>query len=223
MDSGEEKESAFAKIIESFVTNEESDADAQSELNSEEETDIFNLDDILSDIDAESKENSGHPDPQEIVEANRTVVLSMDYSKMVYRYFSGMAAMLAKTKNDATSAGEFGVDIESSNVAKIWSASEVLNWHSTLIPAKISRAYYGVLEFDPDIEDPIQNDSNGTAKLVMVVIAESLAAIEELGKLTTDFEIELSLLHDHLLKIEKNMRLDFPSAKQFVRPGFDQK
>lgn len=93
---------------------------------------------------------------------------------------------------------------------------ELLQWYMYLIPAKVNRA---LTSRATSTETGIQTDENGSAKVVLLAIAESLDVLEELNPY---FE-EDDLLDKQAMLSELRRKLEtyFPHAYRFVRPGFD--
>jgi hypothetical protein len=100
---------------------------------------------------------------------------------------------------------------------------DVYSWSMT-IAAKTHRAIAS-LEFNSDEEiemDPVQNDANGSAKVVLLAIEQSAAAwstIAQAGMLDPGL---VRYLADELAFLENELRDRFPFAMAFVRPGFDE-
>jgi hypothetical protein len=68
-------------------------------------------------------------------------------------------------------------------------------------------------------DDPIQNDWNGTAKVVLASIERSEAAWRSL----TTGDDTPALLADQLVGLRALVEAEFPNAERFVRPGFDDR
>lgn len=110
-------------------------------------------------------------------------------------------------------------------------AVETLRHHAWLIHPKAVRACGGLVPDDTDGEyafaggngpADLQSDANGTAKLLRLVIAESIAAWRALGwpgKGLAD-GVPRALI-DRLARLDTLVAEAFPLAMDFVRPGFD--
>lgn len=102
-------------------------------------------------------------------------------------------------------------------------ALDVIHWHTYAIQVKVRRALGGL--FDPLFEDddPVQTDSNGTAKLVRLMIAESRDAwnvlLQSAGRAQPN---RLAGMLDRLAILDAGLARRFPRAMEFVRPGFDE-
>jgi hypothetical protein len=100
---------------------------------------------------------------------------------------------------------------------------DVYSWSLT-IAAKTHRAI-GSLEFNKDEEieiDAVQNDANGSAKVVLVAIEQSMAAWSTMAQAGVLDSGLVKYLADELVFLENELRERFPFAMAFVRPGFDE-
>ena len=103
-------------------------------------------------------------------------------------------------------------------------AIKTIAWHAQMIAPKIGRALHcaAIHERSPD-EDAVQNDWNGSAKVVRLAIAESRSAWQtlfEAGDPPADASIRQTV--ELLETIDRDLAARFPLAMAFVRPGFDE-
>jgi len=104
---------------------------------------------------------------------------------------------------------------------KIIAAFETIRWFMWFLAPKVDRAIRGKL--DPWTEDdPIQNDSNGSAKIALISIDKSMAAWETLRAIFPETEDDMLDLLAVLVKLRKGLEEAFPNAEAFLRPGFDE-
>jgi hypothetical protein len=96
-------------------------------------------------------------------------------------------------------------------------ALEVISWDHILISAKINRALSS--REQPFDDDPIQNDANGSAKVALISIERSEASWRVVAQ-ATGGELPL-MMADHLAQLRAEVELEFPDARRFRRPGFD--
>ena len=102
-------------------------------------------------------------------------------------------------------------------------AFEIAAWDAHFIAAKLARALRGRLEFAAGaalIDDPIQNDWNGSAKVALISIERSEHAWQTIADATG--EDTPSALAGQLRDLLRLVDAEFPAARQFVRPGFDE-
>ena len=117
-----------------------------------------------------------------------------------------------------------GERLQCTGDALVCDAVDVIVWDQHLIGAKLHRALHGRDEFqqgDPFGDDhPIQNDWNGSAKVALISIERSAAAWRTLAS-CSDGETPALMAH-HLEQLRAEVEREFPNARTFVRPGFDE-
>ena len=99
---------------------------------------------------------------------------------------------------------------------------EVIRWYQFFIAAKLIRALMSRVDEDDYLDDESARDSNGSAKAALVGIERSIGA----WKLMCDSRPEESdTIRKLLLDLEKlrlSAETEFPGARGFIRPGFDE-
>ena len=134
---------------------------------------------------------------------------SRSYSKMVQDWFSEKERLFIDTS--ALSNEELNLE----------EAIEVIRWYQYFIAAKVIRAVRGKIEED-ERDDEFPSDSDGSAKIALIAIDRSIAALAVIRHYITedaDGEMDIIAFLDGLGQaVEKT----FPDARSFVRPGFDE-
>lgn len=99
---------------------------------------------------------------------------------------------------------------------------QVIRHYQYFIYPKIVRAIEGRMAYPVSAhQDSPQNDASGTAKISLIVIDRSLAAWSVLyGEYPVYEDKTLSILV-HLDRLRRSIEVVFPSARAFIRPGFD--
>ena len=128
-----------------------------------------------------------------------------------------------------TAAGsKFAGDDYEEEARQIGELIEVVAWYHTLIPPKIARAVEGLVEKDDaegELADELagsrMEDANGSGKVALVAIERSAAAWISLRKILPRREDELLEMLALLSRLQRGLHSALPSAKSFVRPGFD--
>lgn len=116
-------------------------------------------------------------------------------------------------KNEAEGETEF---------QRVKDALESVQWFQTMIPVKNKSALNSSLEREFwDSYPPEERHYNGTAKLALLCIERSINAWETLMKWMPEEESILDRLAD-LQQMESMLNQEFPDAKKFIRPGFDE-
>lgn len=104
---------------------------------------------------------------------------------------------------------------------RLWDAIEIILWHEYFIQVKLQRAYHSRAreeEFPPDWPA----DSDGTAKVVLIALDRCIAAwavVQELLPQHAQAAVEFMV---RLNRLRERVATDFPKAREFVRPGFDE-
>jgi len=106
-------------------------------------------------------------------------------------------------------------------------AVETIGWYAGMIGAKVHRALHGFADRSEEpgdaVEDVVQNDWNGTAKVARLIVGESKDAwriVMQGGNAPEDSP--LKELVDLLDRIDVALEERFPRAMDFLRPGFDE-
>lgn len=101
-------------------------------------------------------------------------------------------------------------------------AVEIISWYQHFIYVKIVRALSDdIAEFEEFMED-YPKESDGSAKVALIAIDRSLAAWLELHNNFPDKEDEILEFLIHLDSLRKKVEKTFPTARVFVRPGFEE-
>jgi len=101
-------------------------------------------------------------------------------------------------------------------------AVEVILYYQYLISAKLERAIQGKDdEADLDLED-FPKDSDGSAKIALIGIDRSISAWGALLQYFPEQKSELVKRIGFLKQIRDVTEREFPHARAFVRPGFDE-
>lgn len=106
--------------------------------------------------------------------------------------------------------------VNEDEVLKLKDAVEVIQWYSLFISAKIHRAF-----MDYGIDDEDNYDNLGSAKIALIAIDRSIAALGYLLENMPSFEDDILNFLAKLSKIKKYVLTSFPTAMEFKRPGFD--
>jgi hypothetical protein len=103
-------------------------------------------------------------------------------------------------------------------------ALEIVEWDSHFIGAKLHRALHGRDRHQTGEDwddDPIQNDWNGSAKIALISIDRSESAWQTIAQATGN--IVAADLASSLAALRSEVEDEFPFARLFKRPGFDER
>jgi len=105
--------------------------------------------------------------------------------------------------------------------AAIQDAFEIIHWYQHLIYVKLKRALFQDPHENPEIDEALSYDSDGSAKVAFIGVNRSIGAWASLRK---HFPEQADPILDILVHLERLRRLiekQFPNAQKFKRPGFD--
>ena len=103
-------------------------------------------------------------------------------------------------------------------------AREVIQWYQYQIAVKTMRALSGQqeeLEEDPDVYQ-FSKDSDGSAKVALIGIDRSIAAWRMMQMSLPENATSIVPLILQLEHLRIRLEMNFPAARDFIRPGFDE-
>lgn len=125
--------------------------------------------------------------------------------------------------NDIRVTGENALPPEA---AELLDAVDIIRWFQFLIGAKTYRAVSGRVEDEEWEEDEemkeFPKDSDGSAKVALIGMDRSIEAWERVTRFFPDATASVGTVMDVLRGLRDRMESEFPDARRFVRPGFDQ-
>jgi hypothetical protein len=99
---------------------------------------------------------------------------------------------------------------------------EVIRWYQHQIYVKLRRALSSAQDETFEEETGFPKDSNGSAKVALIGIDRSISAW---GKVLEYFPWQKEKLLEiisYLKRLGQMIEAEFPDARSFVRPGFDE-
>jgi hypothetical protein len=144
----------------------------------------------------------------------------------VEAWFQSERDALCGKAEDLITRVERGDDEEAllMEATQVRNALEIIEFDWSFLHPKLYRALEG-REWDAacpdDDRDPIQTDSNGSAKVALISIDRSEAAWRLIAH-WTDTSSTAGLLADSLAQLRLRVEREFPDARRFIRPGFDE-
>jgi hypothetical protein len=165
-------------------------------------------------------------------EQSRKIVKESELGKLTKNYI-GLANKWLKNnehireiQKDVLQQMDLGIQSDEktlSYVQTIKDCLEIVQWYLFMIGVKFNRALSGKLEDDGWEEaNGFQKDSDGSAKVAIISTRRSFDAWLKLYELLPNQEENLIPILGLLQKILKKGEEDFPNAKNFIRPGFDE-
>ena len=160
---------------------------------------------------------------QELSESHPLARAAERYAKKVKLWFDQEYAAIEQELQAAEKDGLPLVDFNlQEKVERVGDALEVIRWYQFQIAVKIMR---GLMrdEFDEyeDQENVRQKDSDGSVKVALIGMDRSMGAW---GRLKEEFPARADAILPflvHLERLRRKTEQEFPDARKFIRPGFD--
>jgi len=186
------------------------------------------LDEILRDrgielppVDAEAERAflQRHEDARE----HPCAVAATTYARRVKAWLEGAGPRLQARGETLESQHRMGLSIvdPEADAERLRDAIEVIQWYQSQIAVKIMRAVGTAARDGACAEEPDQSDANGSAKVALIGMDRSAAAWAELLRQMPEEEDRILPLLVSLGRLRRDVEATFPSARAFVRPGFD--
>ncbi len=171
-------------------------------------------------------ENWGHVQKSETKEkCGRIDRRTKRYSRQVDRFFDLNQDFFHDKQAELEQKLRMDLPVDEAALYKLQDAFQIIRWYQYFIAAKGHRALSG-FEFEEENDDDYwgdtQNDSNGSAKIAIIAIRNSMVAWETVRQMFLEKTDELLDLFVLLRKTENDILAVFPRAMDFVRPGFDE-
>ena len=101
---------------------------------------------------------------------------------------------------------------------------EIVRWYQLFIAVKIYRGSDAKTDEDEGVDDDLREsvlyEKNGSIKIALIAVDRSIAAWS--GLLTSENHNQVQALISLLKTIREKAEEEFPNARDFIRPGFDE-
>jgi len=160
--------------------------------------------------------------PASTQQQDQLVDLAKAYSANAQEWLEEHQEALRARGNELTAQLHLGMDVMERGV-QLADSLEVIQWYLFFIQAKLQRAIRSYNEDDLFDADPIQNDANGSAKVALVAIENSIAAWDVVRDRFPELTNSILDLLLPLARLRAGIDQQFADARSFIRPGFDEK
>ena len=99
---------------------------------------------------------------------------------------------------------------------------EVVRWYQFFIAAKLIRGLMSRIDEDDYLARENPRDSDGSAKAALIAIDRSISAWKLISELQPENADSIHRLLFQLEKMRSGAEREFPNARDFIRPGFDE-
>jgi hypothetical protein len=162
---------------------------------------------------------------EEAVREHPLSAAAMDYCVRVSEWFKSSEKLLKAKEDEINLKARLQLPNArdpKAEASELTDLLEVVMWYHTVIVSKVRRAVFGTVRGVPECIADLPKDSDGSAKIALISIDRSMAAWT---KLRAHFPEDRDALLDFLVRLDRLRRgieKEFPKARAFVRPGFDQ-
>jgi hypothetical protein len=172
----------------------------------------------LDSIDIEDEETRERYENHECSRAAKA------YTGMVDTWFESAAGLFEQKEDELNQKlqAEIPEDDPAAEAEQLRDIVDIIRWYQYQIYVKTIRAVRGTLEDELEILEGFPKDSDGSAKVALIGIDRSLGAWGRMLTHLPDREDETLEILVHLERLRRNLERDFPDARDFVRPGFDE-
>ncbi len=177
------------------------------------------------DQEAVDKEMARHAEAENYAKRHPASKAAMEYMDSARAFFESERTSFEEKMSHLKSCYLMGIRINEveKEAAELKDCLEVIGWHHIQIWVKLIRAISGKHEGeDWQEENGFPKDSDGSAKVALIAMDDSITAWQRIADLLPDKTDDII----HFLALIENARREteefFPNARSFVRPGFDE-
>ncbi|MBU2446157.1 MAG: hypothetical protein KJ666_11405 [Bacteroidetes bacterium] len=158
------------------------------------------------------------------IENHDCAVDAKAYIELVNDWFESSIALFEKRAEELELKARLELPndnpIKEANLIK--DAVEIIRWYQHQIYVKMVRAIHGQTDGEEESLEDFPKDSDGSAKVALIGIDRSISAWSILYSEFPEHENEILNVLLRLDQLRKKIEKAFPSARAFVRPGFDE-
>jgi len=139
-----------------------------------------------------------------------------EYARVVSQWFEKEFPQMEVFSDAAEADKTIGLDEDAQDYV------EVIRWYQYFIAAKTIRGILSRVDEDKYLADEDPRDSDGSMKAALIAIDRSLSAWKLMGELRRENSESINKLLLDLEKLRLGAEIEFPRARDFIRPGFDE-
>lgn len=111
-------------------------------------------------------------------------------------------------------------------ILQLYENFRIIEWYHMFIMVKIRRALSDKWSYDKEVDIDMKEidayDMNGTAKIAIIGIENSIKALNKLLDIATEFKNKITNILITAGRLLNETEIEFPGCKTFVRPGLDE-
>ena len=173
-------------------------------------------------VDTEADERREKQKRQE-AESHPLAKASMSYANTVAGWLKSQGEVFERKGHDLIRELELDLPNNDPNAqaADITDCVEVVKWYQFQIHVKLMRALTNE-DIPGLVEEGFPSDADGSAKVALMGLDRSIAAYSRLREHFPEQEDNILNILITLDRIRRGTEEEFPKARAFVRPGFDE-
>ena len=179
------------------------------------------------DLDAIDFEESSREEDikDKIVKNHECCRAAKKYAQMVTEFFESEynPALRVVGTEEKKNAAELEKIDRPDGPATLDEMVEIIYWYQHFIYVKLMRSVHGTLDDTPEILDEFPKDSDGSAKVALIAIDRSMAAWGRMYEYFPGHQNQILTIIKHLDRLRERVEKIFPEARDFIRPGFDER
>ncbi len=170
-------------------------------------------------IDAKRKADDDYADTHPLTKA------ASAYRKKADEWFESAESVFLKKEEELNAFVRLNITaVNPEEIARqLKDAVDVIQWYFFFIEVKLTSALRSHLseEREPKIWEDEPKHSQGTAKVALIAIDRTIIAWDRLYHQFSEREDETLAILVQLERLRRRVEQEFPYARAFVRPGFD--
>jgi hypothetical protein len=176
----------------------------------------------LDDIDIEEERAERRFEEKSVI--HMTTHLAKSYISMTNDWFDDNVYIYEDEEGafEAISAPDSTHSSPIKDTRPLIDAVDVIRWYQHQIFVKLKRANHSSRDEELDILNDFPKDSDGSTKVALIGMDRSISAWGEILKFSAYQEENVIGIIAHLDRLRNLTEADFPDARAFVRPGFDE-
>jgi hypothetical protein len=176
----------------------------------------------LDTIDIEEEQTESSFDEKSVVQM--TTHLAKSYISMTTDWFDANVYIYEDDEGafEAISAPDSTHSTPRKDTRPLIDAVDVIRWYQHQIYIKLKRAYHSSRDEEFEILNGFPKDSDGSSKVALIGMDRSISAWGEILKFSPYQEENILGIIAHLDRLRTRTESEFPDARAFVRPGFDE-
>lgn len=179
----------------------------------------FDLNSLELTAEARAEEERGEP-----ASSHECAHLAGEYSQLTAQWFGSAEGLFEEKGRELELVAR--LDLPNRNpheeAVSLQDAIAVIRWYQDQIHVKLVRAIRGKLEEIPAPSEDLPKHSDGSAKVALLGMDRSIAAWGAMLGHFPDRENDILDILIHLDRLRRKTEKEFPAARAFVRPGFDE-